>query len=69
MTPSLTLMAKPTNLRILMKLLASCENKKKKRYPAPCLAQHHHFTPSIVSADGLLSHEADVMVCHLAGKN
>ncbi len=34
----------------------------------PCLAQCCHFTVFVVSADGLLGHEADVMVCQLAGK-
>jgi len=34
----------------------------------PCLAQCCHFTIFVVSADGLLGHEADVMVSQLAGK-
>jgi len=36
------------------------------KYLAPCLAQRCHFTPFIVSADGLLGREADAMVCKLA---
>jgi len=52
-----------------MKVLASHKKNKKKKYLAPCLAQHFHFTPFIVSADGLLiGHEADAMVCQLASK-
>jgi len=49
-----------------MKVLASHEKNKKKKYLAPCLAQWHHFTPFIVSADGLIGHEADALVCKLA---
>jgi len=49
-----------------LKVLASHEKAKKKKYLIPCLAQQCHFTPFIVSADGLLGHEADAMVCKLA---
>jgi len=37
-----------------LKVLASHEKAKKKKYLAPCLTQRCHFTPFIVSADGLL---------------
>ncbi len=49
-----------------LKVLASHEKNKTKKYLAPCLAQHHHFTPFVVSADGLLGREADAVVCKLA---
>jgi len=49
-----------------LKVLASHEKNKKKKYLAPCLAQPRHFTPFVVSADGLLGHEADAVVCKLA---
>jgi len=49
-----------------LKVLASHEKAKKKKYLAPCLAQRRHFTPFIVSADGLLGREADAVVCKLA---
>jgi len=46
-------------------VLASHEKAKKKKYLAPCLAQQHHFTLFIVSADGLLGYEADAVVFKL----
>ena len=49
-----------------LKVLASHEKNKKKKYLALCLAQQHHFTPFVVSADGLLGREADAVVCKLA---
>jgi len=42
---------------------------RQRKYLAPCLAQQCHFTPFIVSADGLLHHEADTVVCKLAVTN
>jgi len=58
MSASPTWMPQSTNLKNAMKVLASHEKEKKKKYLAPCLAQCCHCTPSIVSADGLLGHEA-----------
>jgi len=49
-----------------LKVLSFHEKAKKKKYLAPCLTQWHHFTPFIMSADGLLGHEADAVVCKLA---
>jgi len=49
-----------------LKVLASHEKAKKKKYLAPCLTQQCHFTSFIVSADGILGHEADAVVCKLA---
>jgi len=51
-----------------MKVLASYEKNNKKKYLAPCLAPMFHFTPFIVSADGFLVHEADAVICQVAGK-
>jgi hypothetical protein len=40
------------------KFIKAAERLKKKKYLQPCLDQHHHFTPFIVSADGLIGKEA-----------
>jgi len=50
-----------------MKVLATHEKTKKKKYLVPCLAQQCHFTPFIMSADDL-GCEADVVVCQSALK-
>jgi len=46
-------------------VLTSHEKTTKKKYLAPCCAQWHHFTPFIVSTDGLLGHEAEAVVCQM----
>ena len=40
------------------KVLESHERAKKKKYLGACLAQRRHFTPFVVSVDGLLGKEA-----------
>jgi hypothetical protein len=39
------------------KVLAMQEFEKKKKYLKACLEQHKHFTPFVVSTDGLISQE------------
>jgi hypothetical protein len=54
------------------KVLAQQERKKKKKYLDPCLEQRKHFTPFVVSADGLLGRKAakllERLALHLADK-
>jgi hypothetical protein len=40
------------------KVLETHKKEKERKYLAPCLAQRHHFTPFVVSTDGLLGKEA-----------
>jgi hypothetical protein len=40
------------------KVLAQHERRKKKKYLEPCLKQCWHFSPFVVSTDGLLGKEA-----------
>ena len=40
------------------KILAQHEREKKRKYLEPCLKQRRHFTPFVVSTDGLLGREA-----------
>ena len=49
-----------------MAVLASQERTKKKKYLASCLAQHRHFTPFVVSVDGLIGREANQVLRKLA---
>ena len=51
-----------------MKVLEAHEKEKKRKYLEPCLKQRRHFTPFVVSADGLLGREAEVLLNRLAGK-
>jgi hypothetical protein len=39
------------------KVLAQHEKEKKRKYLASCTAQCKHFTPFVISTDGLLGHE------------
>jgi hypothetical protein len=39
-------------------VIQSQEKEKKKKYLEPCLEQRRHFTPLVVSTDGLLGREA-----------
>jgi len=49
---------------ILWKYWPSMQQNKKKKGVALCLALHCHFTPFIVSADGIiLCHEANTVAC------
>ena len=40
------------------KVLETHEREKKRKYLEPCLAQRRHFTPFVVSTDGLIGKEA-----------
>jgi hypothetical protein len=48
------------------KVLAQHEREKKKKDIEPCLEQHRHFTPFVVSMDGLLGKEAKTLLKHLS---
>ena len=48
------------------KVLASQEQEKKKKYLQPLLDQNKHFSPFVVSVDGLLGSEAQALVKCLA---
>jgi hypothetical protein len=58
--------AKSYCLRNLHKVLAQQERKKKRKYLNACLEQHKHFTPFVVSTDGLLGCEAAELLKRLA---
>jgi len=49
-------------------IMKSAETSKKKTYLENCLAQRLHFTPFLVSYEGLLGKEADVFLKRLAMK-
>ena len=53
---------KPTSI------IKSAEIGKKKMYLEPYLEQRRHFTPFVVSCDGLLEREADVFLKRLSQK-
>ena len=53
---------KPTSI------IKSAENGKKNMYLEPCLDQGRHFTPFVVSCEGLLGREADVFLKRLSQK-
>jgi hypothetical protein len=48
------------------KVLESQEKEKKRKYLASCIAQRRHFTPFVVSADGLLGKEAKCLLKKLS---
>ena len=50
------------------KVLLSIEKIKKKKYSSSCLAQCRHFSPFILSVDGLLGHEADCFLKRIASR-
>jgi hypothetical protein len=51
--------AKKSNLsRDPAKVLEAHKREKKRKYLKDCLEQRHHFTPFVVSTDGLISREA-----------
>jgi hypothetical protein len=43
------------------KVLATHEREKKKKYLEACLGQRRHFTPFVVSTDGLIGREAKIL--------
>ena len=48
-------------------VLLSQEREKKKKYLQACLDQRRHFSPLVVSCDGVLGNEAKVVLQNLAG--
>jgi hypothetical protein len=60
--------AKSNRSKDPMKVLDAHEKEKKRKYLKPCLKQRRNFTPFVVSADGLLGKEAEVLLNRLAGK-
>jgi hypothetical protein len=49
-------------------VILSQEKEKKKKYLEPCLEQRRHFTPFVVSTDGLLGREASTLAKRIAQK-
>ena len=58
--------AKSYKSRDPAKVLASQEREKKKKYLEPCLQRRRHFTPFVVSADGLKGKEAKAFLKRLS---
>ena len=58
--------AKSNKSRNPDKVLAAHEREKKKKYLEPCLEQQRHFSPYVVSTDGLFSKEAKMVLKRLA---
>jgi hypothetical protein len=50
------------------KVLRAAERLKKKKYLQPCLDQLRRFTPFIVSADGLIGKEVNMVLKVLAAR-
>jgi hypothetical protein len=50
------------------KVLEAEERLKKKKYLQPCLDQHRHFTPFIVSVDVLIGKEAKTVLKVIAAR-
>jgi hypothetical protein len=50
------------------KVLEAAEKLKKKKYLQACLEQRRHFTPFVVSVDGLLGKEAKTVLKVLAAR-
>jgi hypothetical protein len=50
------------------KVLAAHEREKKKKYLGACLEQRRHFSPFVVSTDGLLSKEAKILLRKLSAR-
>jgi hypothetical protein len=48
------------------KMFSQHKREKKRKYLEPCLKQQRHFTPFVVSTDGLLGREATVFLKRLA---
>ena len=51
-----------------MSILKSAETAKKTKYLKGCLDQRRHFTPFVVSCEGMLGKEADVFFKRLSMK-
>jgi hypothetical protein len=50
------------------KVLAAHEREKKKKYLGACLEQRRHFSPFVVSTDGLLGKEAKILLKKLSAR-
>jgi hypothetical protein len=48
------------------KVLATQEHEEKKKYLQSCLKQHKHFTPFVISTDGLIRGEAGELLKRLS---
>ena len=57
--------AKSYKSRAPAKVLESQEREKKKKYLEPCLQRRRHFTPFVVSADGMKGKEATAFLKRL----
>ncbi len=49
-----------------LKVLANHEREKKRKYLQPCLHQRRHFTPFVVSTDGLIGSEGKALLQKLS---
>jgi hypothetical protein len=49
-----------------MKVLESHEREKKKRYLEPCLEQRQHFSPFVMSTNGMIGREARFILKRLS---
>ena len=49
-------------------ILTKHEREKKKKYLSSCTEQRRHFTPFVVTTDGVLGREADHFIRHIAKK-
>ena len=58
--------AKSNRSKNPMKVLAQHEHEKKKKYLEPCLKQRRHFTPFVVSTDGLIGKEGKATLQRLS---
>ena len=52
--------------QVASKVLANHEKQKKRKYLESCSKQRRHFTPFVVSTDGMLGREANHTLKHLA---
>jgi hypothetical protein len=58
----------PSYTRNPASILRSKEKEKKPKYLEACLEQRRHFTPCMVSTDGIMGHEASTFAKHLSTK-
>ena len=58
----------PSNIHRKPEAVLSHEREKKKKYLQASLDQRHHFSPFVVSCDGVLGNEAKVVLQNLAGR-
>ena len=49
-------------------ILKGAETEKKRKYLAACLEQRRHFTPFVVSCEGMTAKEAAIFMCRIAKK-